>query len=156
MMTSILKDCKILKIEDSVAAGQAATVSDVVDTIGFMGACFIYKLGAVADGAAVTLKISQNTSNSTSGMTDLAGATAAIAVAATDSEQVLVVDVIRPRERYLIATLTTEEQNAEIDSGICILYNPGVKPVTQPAAVDVGTLVVSPDEVPEEEPASEE
>ena len=143
---SILKDCKILKIEDSVAAGQAATVSDVVDTAGFEGACFIYKLGVVVNAAAITLQIAQNTANSTAGKADISGATAAIAVAATDSEQVLVVDVKKPRERYLIATLTSATQDVEIDAGICILYNPTVKPITQPTTVDVGTLVVSPAE----------
>lgn len=147
MMGSLLKDCKILKIEDSVAAGKAATVSDVVDTAGYGGACFVYKLGTVTDGAAVTLKVSQNTANSTSKMADLSGATAAIAVASGDSEQTLVVDVVRPRERYLIATITTATQNVEVDSGFCILYNPVKKPVAQPATIDASTQVVSPAEV---------
>jgi len=144
MIGSILKDCKILKIEDSVAAGKAATVSDVIDTAGFGGACFIYKLGAVVDGSAVTLKVSENDDNATAGMADLTGATAAIATAATDSEQVLVVDVVQPRKRYLIATLTSATENAEIDAGFCVLYNPDVKPVPQPATIDKSTLIVSP------------
>jgi uncharacterized integral membrane protein len=146
MIGSLLKDCKILKIEDSVAAGQAATVSDVVDTAGYEGACFIYKLGAVTDAAAVTLAIAQDTAANAATAHAIAGATAAIAVAATDSEQTLVVDVIKPRERYLQATLTIATQNAEIDSGFCILYNPNVMPVTQPATIDASAMVVSPAE----------
>lgn len=144
MLGSLLKDCKILKIEDSVAAGKAATVSDVVDTAGFQGACFVYKLGTVTDGGAVTLAIAQDTDSAGGTMAALAGATAAIALATSDSEQSLIVDVIMPRERYLQATLTTATENSEIDAGFCILYNPDVKPVTQPATIDASTLVVSP------------
>lgn len=146
MLGSLLKNCKIVKIEDSVAAGQAATVSDVVDTAGYEGACFIYKLGAVTDGAAVTLAISQNTANSTSGGAALSGASAAIAETSSDSEQTLIVDVVRPRERYLYATLTTATQNAGIDSGFCILYGPRTAPVSQPDTIDASTLAVSPAE----------
>jgi hypothetical protein len=146
MLGSLLKDCKIVKIEDSTAAGQAATVSDVVDTAGFDGACFIYKLGTVTDGAAVTLAIAQGKQSDMSDAAALSGAEAKISVASSDSEQSLVVDVVRPRERYLQATLTTATQDAGIDSGFCILYNPRVKPVTQPSTIDASTQVVSPAE----------
>lgn len=146
MIGSILTDCKILKIEDSVAAGQAATVSDVVDTQGYGGACFIYKLGAVTDGAAVTLAIFQSALAAMGDAAALSGATAVIATAATDSEQTLVVDVVCPRERFLRATLTTATQDAGIDSGFCILYNPATKKVTQPETIDASTLAVSPSE----------
>jgi len=135
MLGSVLTDCKILKIEDSVAAGQAATTSDIIDTQGYGGACFIYKLGAVVDAGAVTLAIYQGAAAAMGDAAALAGGTAAIAVTSTDSEQLLVVDVVKPRERYLRAVLTTATQNGEIDAGICILYNPAVKPVTQPATI---------------------
>ena len=146
MILSLLKECKILPVENSVAAGQATTVGGIIDTAGFGGACFIYKLGAVTDGAAVTLKVYSGTDATVSDVAELSGASAAIATASSDSDQYLIVDVIKPRERYLRPTIVTATQNVEIDSAFCILYNPDVKPVTQPATVDVGTLVVSPAE----------
>ena len=100
-------------------------MSDVVDTAGYSGACFIYKLGTVTDGAAVTLAIAQGTNATVTDAAALSGATAAIATATTDSEQSLVVDVIKPRERYLQATLTTATQDAEIDAGFCIFIQSG-------------------------------
>ena len=145
-MMSFLKECKIVPVENSVAAGTATTVGEIVDTAGFQGACFIYKLGTVVDGAAATLKIYQGSDASVSDVAELSGASAAIAVASSDSEQELVVDVIRPRERYLRPTIVTATQNVEIDWGVCILYNPDTVPVTQPATVDASTLVVSPAE----------
>lgn len=146
MMQSFLKECKIVPVEDSVAASKATTVGEIVDTAGFDAACFIYKLGTVTDGAAVTLKIYQGTDDSVSDVAEIAGASAAIAVAADDSEQQLVVDIIKPRERYLRPTIVTATQNAEVDWGVCILYNPDIKPVTQPATIDASALVISPAE----------
>lgn len=146
MIQSLLTDCKIVSIEDSVAAGKATTVGEIVDIKGFESACFIYKLGAVTNGAAVTLKIYQGDKANLSDAAELEGASAVIAVAASDNEQVLAVDVVKPRKRYLRPTIVTATQNAEIDSAICILYNPDVKPVVQPATVDASTLVISPPE----------
>ena len=145
-MMSFLKECKIVPVENSVAAGKATTVGEIVDTAGFQCACFIYKLGTVTDGAAITLKIYQGSDATVSDVAELAGASAAIATASGDSEQRLVVDVIKPRERYLRPTIVTATQNVEIDDAICILYNPDVIPVTQPTTVDASTLVVSPAE----------
>lgn len=146
MIGSILKECKIVPIENSVTAGQATTVGEIVDTQGYGGACFIYKLGTVTDGAAVTLKVYQGTDATVSDVAELSGASAAIASTSGDSEQRLIIDVIKPRERYLRPTIVTATQNVEIDDAICILYNPIKKPITQPTTVDVGTLVVSPAE----------
>lgn len=146
MIGSILRECKIVPVENSVAAGQATTVGEIVDTQGYGGACFIYKLGAVTDGAAVTLKVYQGSDATVSDVAELSGASAAIAVASSDSDQRLIVDVVKPRERYLRPTIVTATQDVEIDDAICILYNPIVKPIAQPATVEVGTLVVSPAE----------
>ncbi len=146
MIGSLLKECKIVPVENSVAAGKATTVGEIVDTQGFGGACFIYKLGTVVDAAVVTLKIYQGTDASVSDVAELAGASAVIAATSGDSEQRLIVDIVKPRERYLRPTIVTADQNVEIDDAICILYNPDVKPITQPTTVDVGTLVISPAE----------
>ena len=146
MIGSFLKECKVLPVENSVASGQATTVGEIIDTQGYGGACFIYKLGAVTDAAAVTLKVYSGTNATVTDVAELAGASAIIATTATDSDKRLIVDVIKPRERYLRPTIVTATQDVEIDDAICILYNPMAKPITQLATVKVGTLVVSPAE----------
>jgi hypothetical protein len=146
MIGSFLEECKVLFVENSVAAGQATTVGEVVDTAGWGGACFVYKLGAVVNGAAATLKVYQDTDVGMAHAAELAGASAAIAVASSDSDQFLIVDVKEPRERYLRPTIVTATQDVEIDSAFCILYNPRVKPISQPSTVDDSALAVSPAE----------
>ena len=143
-MQSFLKENKVLFAENSVAAGQATTVGEIVDTAGFENATFIYKLGAVTDGAAATLKIYMDADYAFGSASEISGASAAIATASSDSDQFLMVEVIKPRERYLRPTIVTATQDVEIDSAICILSNPDVIPVTQPATVDASTVVVSP------------
>lgn len=146
MILSLLRECEFITVENSVSASQATTVGEIVDMQGYDSACFIYKLGAVTDGAAITLTIYQGTDATVSDVAALDGATATIAEADSDSDQVLIVDVIKPRERYLRPTIVTATQNVEIDSAFCILYNAAVKPISQPSTVDAGTLIVSPAE----------
>lgn len=143
---SLLKGCKILKICNSVSASQATTTTDIIDIQGYVGCLFICKLGTVVNAAAITMTIQQNTINGSSGMAALSGAQAAIAVASSDSEQSLIVDVARPRERYLRASIVTATQDVEIDSVFAILYGPCNIPVTQPSTVDASAYVVSPAE----------
>jgi hypothetical protein len=141
-----LSEVKVLKVMDSQAAAQTDPASDIVDTQGYEGCCFVCKLGTVTDAGAVQMDIQQNTANSTVGMATLSGAQAAIAATDTDSEQVLAVDVKRPRERYLRALITRATQDSEIDSIVAYLYNPINIPVTQPATIDAEASVVSPAE----------
>jgi hypothetical protein len=146
MIGSFLKECEIRPVENSVAASQATTVGEIIDTAGYGGACFVYKLGAVTDAAAVTLKIYQDSDSAMGSAAELSGASAEISSASSDSDQYLIVDVVKPRKRYLRPTIVTATQDVEIDSAFVILYNPAVKPISQPSTVDVGTLVVSPAE----------
>lgn len=146
MLGSILQDTKILKIADSAAAAKTVVTSDTVDTQGYEGVCFICKLGAVVNAGAVSMAIYQGEASDMSDEGALSGASAAIATTDTDSEQSLIVDVIKPRERYLRAKVTRATQNSEVDAMFAILYNPKQKPVTQPSTVDASTQVVSPAE----------
>lgn len=145
-MESLLKNCKIVKVMDSQAAGVTDPASDIVDMQNYNGVCFVCKLGTVTDAGTVTLKIQQNTANSATGMADLSGASAAIAETSSDSEQSLAVDVYRPRERYVRAVVVRDTQNSEIDAVYAILYGPRALPVTQPATIDASAFVVSPAE----------
>jgi hypothetical protein len=146
MIESFLKECKIVKVMDSQAAGVTDPASDIVDTAGFEGCAFVCKLGAVVDAGAVTLKVQQNVDNSATGMADLSGASAAIAETSSDGEQSLAVEVNRPKERYLRAVVVRDTQNSEVDAMYAVLYNPCNIPVTQPATIDASAYVVSPAE----------
>jgi len=147
MLESVYKNCKILKVLDSQAAAQTDPTTDIVDVQNYDGACFICKLGTVTDEAAVTMTVYSDDDSALGDAAALTGASAAIAVADADSEQSLVVEVIKPTERYLRATIVRDTQDSEIDSVFCILFNPRKLPVDQPDTIDAAASVVSPAQV---------
>jgi hypothetical protein len=142
MTPSLLKDAKITRVTNAVAAGQAATASDILDMSGFEGVVFIAALGDVSDTSVVTLTAQQNTANSTSGMATLSGSATFTAGASDADNKLLVLDVYRPRERYVRAVFTSATANAVKDGVIAIQYGPRVMPVTQGSTViDSDTLI---------------
>lgn len=142
MNPSLLSGVKITRVLVDTAAGKAATASDILDMSGFDGVLFIAKLGDVADTSVVTLAAQQNTANSTSGMATLSGSVTYTAGASDADDDLLVLDVHRPRERYVRAVLTSATANAEKNGIIAIQYGASKLPVTQGSTVlDSDTLV---------------
>lgn len=112
----------------TVAAGSTAVNSDIVDTAGYDGVRFLLSMGAITSGAATSAKIQQNTANSGTGMADLEGSS--VTIADTDDNKVVVLEVLRPRERYLRLVTSRATQNAVIDGLIVELFNARTTPVT--------------------------
>jgi len=118
-----------------VAAGAADVNSDIVDIQGFHGVRFIIGFGAIVAGAATSVKAQQNTINSGTGMADLAGT--AVTVADNDDNQIVVLDIYKPRERYLRLTTLRATQNSTIDFLLAEFYEPWKVPVTEDATIVV-------------------
>ena len=137
------KEIKAIRVENAVAAGTSPIDTDIVDTAGYEGVVFAISLGAIVSGAATSAKAQQNTANSTSGMADLAGT--AITIADTNDNNVVLVDVYRPRERYVRCLIDRATQNATVDGVVAFLYGAKKKPVTQDATISA-ELNVSPAE----------
>jgi len=133
MIQSLLADTKIIRVSNGAAAGTSAVTSSVVDMQGYQGICFIASLGTVVDASVLTLTVNENTANSTSSPTPVAvtgGATQAF-TASTSSNTDLIVDVVRPKDRYVYCVLTRTAQNATVNAIYAILYKANTRPVTQ-------------------------
>lgn len=141
-----------MKFYYCLATDAAASNTDadgaVVDTQGFDGCVFVTSIeDSVATGVA-TLNVKQcDTSGGT--YAALSGATATATSATNDdlNTKLLVVDVFRPRERYLKANITSATANIAFGATYAILYNGRYSPVTQ-ATAEVAQLtgVASPAE----------
>lgn len=142
----LLKDAKISRVMNAVAAGTSAQNTSVVDMAGFDSVMFIALLGDVVSGSVLTLTVNENTANSTSSPTPTAvtnGATAAYTAGASDADNtMLVVDVHNITKRYVYATLTRTTQNAPIDGVICIQYNARSVPQTLDASILAAALAI--------------
>ena len=119
----------------TVVAGTSDVNSDIVDTQGFDACRFIVGFGTITSGAVTSIKIQQGAAAAMGDAADLAGTS--VTVADDDDNQIAIVDVIRPQERYLRVTVDRGTQNAVIDFALAELYRANSEPVTQ----DTTTLV---------------
>ena len=148
-MQHLLKNVAIEHINAPIgAASSTDDDSAAVDTQGYEGVLFIIPItDSVATGVA-TLTIKQcDTSGGT--YAALSGAVAAATCAVNDdlNEHVLVVDVYKPRERYLKSNLVSATANIAFGDSIAIKYGARKAPITQATAeVAASTMVASPAE----------
>lgn len=131
-MSNLVKTLR-LKVDGTNYTGSAATTdltSEAVDMQGFEGARFICGFGALTSTAVTSVKAQQcDTSGGT--YADLAGT--AITVADDDDNQISIIDVYRPTERFLKHVVDRGTANAVIDFLIVELYGPKEIPVSETA-----------------------
>lgn len=146
---NLLKNVKIQEVLAPVAAADDTDEnSDRLDMQNHEGVIFIVPItDSVATGVA-TLTIEQNTADSDTGMAALSGATATATSAANDdlNNTLLIVDVYRPRERYVQGVITSATADIAFGNMIAIQYGPKKAPVSQPTSVQASTQVISPAE----------
>lgn len=119
-----------------------------LDMAGYEGVLFIQVIDdSVATGVA-TLKVEQNVIDSDTGMAALAGAVATATSATNDdlNGKLLMVDVFRPRERYVQAVRTSLTANIAYGQLIAIRYGTRKLPVASDATVLSAVSVTSPAE----------
>lgn len=135
MFLNFLQNVKIVRALNNVGAGTGTSTSSTIDMSGFDSVCVVAELGAVVNGASVTLQIQDGADSNGADATNISGASASIPNAAGSSNNQLVVDVTRPQNRYITAEVVIASDNATIDCVTFYLYNAKDFPVTQPATV---------------------
>lgn len=146
MNPSLLNDVAIDRVLVDTVAGVAATAGDILDMAGYEGVIFIAKLGDVTDTSVVTLTAQQSTANAAGGMATLAGSATFTAGAANADNNLLVLDVYRPTERYVRPVLTSTVANAVKNGVIAIRYGARKVPATQGATVLAAATLIEPAE----------
>jgi hypothetical protein len=138
---------KMLKFERAMqgqAAGATDVNGDIIDTQGYDGCLFVFSLGAIVAGAATSCHVQQDTDSAGGTMQDLTGSK--VTYVDTDDNKSAVIDVYKPRERYLRPVVKRATQNATIDSVVAILYSGLRSPTTNAGDVVGITTVISPAE----------
>lgn len=137
---------KITPVLGYFAAGTTKRTSAIIDMDGFDGVVFVAMLGTTIEAGTVDVFVEQHTLNQTSGMARLATTTAYTVPASPAALTSILVDVYKPRERYLQGNITPAAQNAVICGMIAIQYKSHLCPVTMEAAVVKATKLISPAE----------
>lgn len=146
---NLSKNVLIKEVMAPVAAGSSIDEnSDILDMANWDGVVFIVPVTDSAATGVATLTIEQNTANSDTGMAALSGATATATSAENDdlNNKLLIVDVYRPRERYVQGVVTSATANIAFGNMIAVQYKGRKPPVTADSSVLQATLVVSPAE----------
>lgn len=143
----LTKNVSIREVEAPIAnASNTDENSERIDMSGWDGVLFVTPIEDCADTGVATMTIEQNTADSDTGMAALSGAVATATSAANDdlNGTLLIVDVFRPRERYVQSVLTSAVANIAFGTTIAILYRGRKQAITQDATVQAIAQVVSP------------
>jgi len=146
---NLSKNVEIREVGAPVAlADDTDDNSDRIDMSGYEGVVFVAPITDSVDTGVATLTVEQNTLDSDSGMAALSGAQATKTSVENDdlNDQLLVVDVYRPQERYVQAVRTSKTANIAFGTLIAILYGRRKYPPTDHSTVLDSALVASPDE----------
>lgn len=142
-MLSLLKDCKITRVLNAVAAGTSDQDGTVLDMSGYDGVIFLAALGDVTATSVLELQVLGNTASSTSSPTptEITVDETIFTAGASDADnKLLVVDVVRPSKRYIFPRLKRGTANAVIDGVVAIQYRTRDVPVTQGSTVLASAL----------------
>jgi len=139
-MRSILKDTKITRVKNAVAAGTSEILSDTVDMQGYDSVIYVIALGDVDNTCVLTPTAKSNPTDSTSGGTTEKAGTATTATATSADNKLLVIEVLRPSQRYVFVSLTRTTANAVLDSIVAVQHAAKSMPVTQGTTVLTGDL----------------
>lgn len=138
---AITEITKLIKVKDPTADGTSAVTTDAVDTQGWQGCRFFTSFGTAATGN--TIKGQQSDDDAaTDAYSDLAGTS----LSSGTSDEDVVMDIVKPRKRYLKAVFA-RGTTSTLGDVWAELYGPISEPSTQSVS---GTIIseisVSPDE----------
>ena len=149
-MRNLLNDIEIANVSAPVAAGSAIDQNtSIIDMQNFEGCIFIAPVtDSVAAGVA-TLAIEQNDVESDVGMKALMEAEAMLTSVVDDdlNDKFIVIDIYKPKKRYIQGVLTSTNANIAFGNVTAIKYSGRKSPVIQSDSVQVSKVLASPEEV---------
>ena len=127
------------------ASGNSDRNGETMDMQHAEGVLMIVKFATIAGGATTTVKAQ---SGAESGMGDAADLeSTGISVADDDDNQIFIIDLYRPQERYVRLVVDKDGSNATAESAVYVKYGVRKAPVDNDVADEVTyELHVSPDE----------
>ena len=133
IVNSLVQNAKVLKANSAASAGTSAVNGDWIDTLGFAGVTFLVPVGTVTSTGTNAFKLQYSSDGSTSAG-DIAGSLQDFG--ATDiSNTMVILEVYRPKFRYVRFVDTRGTANTVLNQGTAILFNALNAPVTQTSFV---------------------
>lgn len=130
------EDIKITTALD-YASGTADRTGAVLDMNGYQGVMMVVKFATIATGGTNSIKAQQGAAANLSDAADLLGT--AQTIADDDDNQIFVIDLYRPQERYVRLYVDKDTVNACAESAVYIQYGPTYRPTVNTVANAVTT-----------------
>ncbi len=145
-MLNLSQEVKVSTALDFLAASASADRNGaILDMAGFDGVMVVVKMADIAAGATTSIKMQQDTDPAMGAAADLAGT--GIAIADDDDDQIFIIDLYRPTERYVRVVVDKDAANKTNECALYFQYKARSIPVTQTVADEVTyELHVSPAE----------
>lgn len=145
VLTSFLRDCKVVACSPDAVAAQTdldGTVIDMGAEGGFNAVAFIAYLGDVAATSAIELQCQgSDAANGSSPSLEATSGTKTAGASDCD-DKFVILDVIKPAKRYVFSRLKRGTANAAVNSVVAVLYKANNLPVVQPADVVQSALAI--------------
>jgi hypothetical protein len=122
-----ITDVKITTALDYVS-GTADRNGAILDMADYRGVLMIVKFATIAPGATTSVKAQQDTAVGGGTMADLLGT--GITVVDDDDNQIFVIDLYEPAERYVRLVVDKDAANATGESAVYVQYGSRKRPVT--------------------------
>jgi hypothetical protein len=145
-MNTLLKNCKVTRIEVDGAGSASATPTkcDIIDMAGFRSVMFVAMMGNVLDTSAVSLRVAGAATNSSGAMALLVGSAGGTASATTYDDKLVILDVVQPNQQFLECQIFHVTADAPFDGILAIQYDPKDAPTTQGSTVVASASLANP------------
>lgn len=130
-----ITEFKFTSALDLAAAAAADREGAALDMINFRGVLMIVKFGAIATGATTSIKAQQGAAANLSDAADLEGTK--IEVADDDDDQIFIIDLYEPAERYVRVYVDKDTANNTQEMAWYLQYGARVRPTTPTVADEV-------------------
>ncbi len=118
------------EVKISTALDYASAAVDrpgaTIDMQGYEGVLMVVKFGAIAAGAVTSIKVQQDSDPNFGTPADLAGT--GLAVAADDDNQIFVIDLVKPKKRYVRIYVDKDAANDTAEMAWYLRYGAHTKP----------------------------
>lgn len=131
------KATKVLRVMNAVAAGTTPQTSTTFDMQGFDSCLILASFGALTASQATKMKAQGGAAANGSDAADLAntGTPVGANMADADSNTDLILDLVRPTQRYITVVVNRGTANAVINGVWAILYNAQRTPAPLPSTL---------------------
>lgn len=121
-----------IRVSNAVAAGTTDITSSAIDMQGYEGCLIFVLFGTITASAVTSVKAQQSSDDGASDTyADLTGTS--ITIADDEDNTVAILDIYKPRERYLKCIVDRGTQNAVVDGIFALRYGARVQATTHDA-----------------------